>query len=434
MNILVVSNLYPPHHVGGYELGCRDVVSALERRGHRVRVLTSAHGVTRASTEGDVHRWIPIDLAGAPRSAPRFALSVLAAEARGARALARLVARSRPDVVYAWNMRALPLSILRRARRLGLPVCCFVSDDWLATWTTSDRWEHWMSHSPADPARRRVKRLLRWALEAAWPAGRGRPLDIRHVQFASRYLKQACLASGGAVEGAEVVHWGVDTARFHDRDTDRRDGIAAGARLLYAGQLVPAKGVDTAIEAMRHLVHVHGQGGLRLTIAGGSVRPDYRERLHAMVRETDLSGHVRFTGPVPHERMPALYREHDVLIFPSIWAEPFSITVLEAMASGLAVVGTATGGSGEIFRHGANALVFPPADSAGCADHVLTLVRQPELHERLRRAARRTIEASFELHHMVDAVERGLQRALARESAAPAAGGATTYTSAAASE
>ena len=41
MKILVVSNLYPPQHVGGYELGCRDVVEKLRARGHNVRVLTS---------------------------------------------------------------------------------------------------------------------------------------------------------------------------------------------------------------------------------------------------------------------------------------------------------------------------------------------------------------------------------------------------------
>ena len=41
MKILVVSNLYPPQHVGGYELGCRDVVEKLRARGHDVRVLTS---------------------------------------------------------------------------------------------------------------------------------------------------------------------------------------------------------------------------------------------------------------------------------------------------------------------------------------------------------------------------------------------------------
>jgi glycosyltransferase involved in cell wall biosynthesis len=410
VNILVVSNFYPPYHIGGYELGCRDVVTELERRGHRVRVLTGVHGVSRASSVGAVHRWLPMELAG-PSSSTRFTVSLLAAEARGARALRRLVGESRPDVVYAWNMRYLPLSIVRRAGRLGLPVCYFVSDDWLATWPITDRWEQWTSHLPSDPARRWIKRLLRRAVERAWPAGRGSPLDLRYVQFASRYLKQACLESGGAVDRATVVHWGVDVRRFPYREEDRP--LAPGPRLLYAGQVVPSKGVHTAVEATRLLVGERGTRGVRLTITGGSVRPDYLEQLRTVVREAGLSDRVRFTGAVAREEMPALYREHDILIFPSAWAEPFSITLLEAMASGLAVIGTATGGSGEILQHGINALVFSPEESATCAGHVLELVRRPDLHERVRLAARRTIEHDFELGRMVDAVERDLQRAAA---------------------
>ena len=45
MRILTLSNLYPPHYVGGYELRCGKVVEALRRRGHSVEVLTSNHGV-----------------------------------------------------------------------------------------------------------------------------------------------------------------------------------------------------------------------------------------------------------------------------------------------------------------------------------------------------------------------------------------------------
>ena len=405
MTIVVISNLYPPHGVGGYELGCRDVVEALRRRGHRVCVLTSAHGIGRASSDGDVHRWLSIDLAGTRGSSLAFALSLVAAEVRGGRALKRLVAEARPDLVYAWNMRYLPLSITRLAPRLGLPVCCFVSDDWLAAWETVDRWEQWTSHLPRGPVKRALKRLLRCAVECAWPAGRAGVLDVRHVQFASRYLKQACLEAGKAVERARVVHWGVDTRRFAYRD----DARARRTRLLYAGQVVPSKGVHTAIEACRLLVQAHGMGDLGLTIAGGSVVPDYLEHLRDMVREAGLADRVRFTGSLAPERMPALYREHDILIFPSIWAEPFSITVLEAMASGLAVVGTVTGGSGEILRHGVNALVFPAEDAAACALRVRALVDRPDLYEQLRREAGGTIESEFGLPRMVDAIERDLQ-------------------------
>jgi glycosyltransferase involved in cell wall biosynthesis len=425
MNIVVVSNFYPPHTIGGYELGCYDVVEALKRRGHRVRVLTSVHGLGRASSDGDVHRRFSIDLTAQPRSSLAYGLSLLVAEMRSGRAFLRLVGESRPDVVYLWNLRYLPLSIARLAQRLGLAVCYFVSDDWLARWKTVDRWEQWTAHLPTHPLKRTLKRLLRHAGVRPRPAGRPEALDLRHVQFASGHLKQVCLESGEAVRGSTVVHWGVDTNRFAYRNEDRRDAFARRPRLLYAGQVVPSKGVDTAIEACRLLVHIHGIPGVALTIAGGSVRPDYVERLQATVRQAGLADHVRFTGRLAREQMPALYRAHDVLVFPSVWAEPFSITVLEAMASGLAVVGTATGGSGEILQHGVNALVFPPEDSAACARHVQALVDHPDVYEQIRRQGRQTVERGFDLEHMVDAIERDL-RAAADEAARRASRGSPT--------
>jgi len=408
MNILVVSNFYPPHAVGGYELGCRDVVEALRRRGHRVRVLTSVHGLDRASSDGTVHRLLSIDLTGYPRSSLSFALSLLVAEVRGGRALRRLVGEARPDVVYLWNLRYLPLSMARHAQRLGLPVCYFVSDDWLSRWETVDRWEQWTAHLPRHPVKRGIKRLLRGAVERARPAGRSHALALKHVQFASRYLQQACLAYGKPVEQANVIHWGVDTRRFSGGDGCSVP--ARGPRLLYAGQVVASKGVHTAIEACRLLVQAHGMAGVRLTVAGGSVHTGYWERLQTMVDEARLREHVRFTGPLPRDEMPAVYREHDILVFPSIWAEPFSIVVLEAMASGLVVVGTVTGGSGEILRHGVTALVFPPEDAAACAHHIGALVDRADLYETIRREGRRTVERDFDLDRMVDAVEHDLQR------------------------
>jgi glycogen(starch) synthase len=419
VNILVVSNFYPPHVIGGYEHGCRDVVEALRRRGHRVRVLTSVYGLGHASSEGEVHRWLSIDLSGQPASALAYGLSLLRSEVRSGRALLRLIGESPPDVVYLWNLRYLPLSMGRLAQRLGLPVCYFVSDDWLAHWETVDRWEQWTTQRSTHRAKRAFKRLV-WGL-GTWlrPAGRAETLDLRHVQFASRYLKRACLESGKAVEESSVVHWGVDTRTFAYRGPTGADGFTRAPRMLYAGQVVPNKGVITAIDACRLLVFAHGLAGVALTVAGGSVRPDYMEHLQTAVRERGLADRVRFTGRLDRAQMPALYQAHDILIFPSVWAEPFSIAVLEAMASGLAVVGTLTGGTAEVLRHGVNALTFPPGDSVSCARHIRELVDDPDAYERIRYEGRRTIEREFDLERMVDTIERMLQAARAQGAGRP---------------
>lgn len=82
---------------------------------------------------------------------------------------------------------------------------------------------------------------------------------------------------------------------------------------------------------------------------------------------TVLSG-VECLGKVPHDRVSALYRSHDLFVFPSIWQEPFGLTPLEAMASGIPVISTVNGGHGEFVQHKINAFVFKEGDADMLAD------------------------------------------------------------------
>ncbi len=396
LRILALSNFYPPHYIGGYELGCRDVVEALRRRGHEVGVLTSTYGLRRPAQDGQVYRWLRSDLGIRASSPARYWLTLFRNELCARRAFTRLVARLRPEVVYVWNARFISLAPALMAQRMGIPVCYYISDEWLAQWEAIDRWRR----TPGRAAPYAIKRLLDGLLERI--GGRTCPcgLNLDHVQCTSRHLKEAAMAAGKPVAHAPVVHWGIDLDRF----PFRVGTSGPPARLLYVGQLTAKKGVHTAIEALRLLAE-QGHRQLTLTIAGGTVTPEYEAQLRALVLAYGLEPQVRFTGMLPRERLPTLYREHDILVFPSVWDEPFSITLLEAMASGLAVVGTTTGGSAEILRHGANALVFPKEDAAACAAQIAALLGDPAQFERIRVGGRRTVAERFTIGAMVERVE-----------------------------
>jgi len=109
--------------------------------------------------------------------------------------------------------------------------------------------------------------------------------------------------------------------------------------------------------------------------------------------------------------LPEIYRAHDIYVFPSVWAEPFSISLLEAMAAGLGVVSTATGGSREILEDGVNALVFPPDDHVACAEQIRRYLLDPVLFDNLRMTGREVVIEKYRIGKMVDAVENGLRSA-----------------------
>ena len=232
---------------------------------------------------------------------------------------------------------------------------------------------------------------------------------MRYGQFASHYLKQVALQGGKPVANAKVIHWGVNLDQFPYKTVAHNP-----KRLLYVGQIVPHKGVHTAIQAMRVLIKEYGCSSVKLTIVGGSLLPDYMSDMRHLVYSYGLQNNVHFTGFVPRERLPQIYQEHDILLFPSVWDEPFAITLLEAMSCGLAVVGTATGGSSEILQHEVNALVFPKEDARTCASHILQLLNDLEFFERIRKNGRRTVEERFRFEDMMDRIESSLCEVVAR--------------------
>ncbi|HEX8673910.1 MAG TPA: glycosyltransferase, partial [Longimicrobium sp.] len=303
MRILVVSNLYPPHFIGGYELGCATVVEALRRRGHQVAVLTSTYGGSGPRSEGEVHRWmtgVGPEPARAWRPAPVRRLATLARLVRKERgnwaALRRLAAEFRPDVVYVWNPVGTSVSMAAALPALGTPTAYYVFDEWMARGDDLVL-RFWKEGGGA----------ARVAAAAGMPALSG-GVAFRNVQFGSAYLAEAVRAAGVRTEGARTIHWGIDPDAFPYR-AERRP---QARRLLFVGQVLPHKGVHTLVEAMALL---GSSAPVTLTIAGDADNP-YGHELRQRVRELKLEETVSFRGRVPRAGIVALYHEHDVLVFP----------------------------------------------------------------------------------------------------------------------
>ena len=309
-------------------------------------------------------------------------------EWRDVRALRRVVATVHPELLYIWNMGGLTRSLLKVAQDTRLPIVYDIFDNWLAIPVDTAEWTEFWQRQPYSPLRRALKAPLRWALGGLLPMELP-ALDLRHVLFKSVYLKQAALRFGRPVEQAPVLYHGVRLGDFRPRS--ERDGRPEGdCRVLYVGQVAPHKGVHTLLEALALLAEGRRGGDLSLTVAGSGLHPEYEEGLRATAQSPGLVGRVHFRGMVPHTALPELYRGHDLLVFPSTWEEPFGLTQIEAMASGIPVIGTGTGGSGEILRRRrrcASLSGMPwPSPSASPPSPP---IRAPPPHGRRRPAARR---------------------------------------------
>ncbi len=374
MRVLCVGSMYPPHHLGGYELVWQAAVEHLRGRGHAVRVLCSDHREpgAEAGPEDDVHRdlrWYWRDHAF-PRLGPR---AVVALERGNALVFERHVEKFAPAVVTWWAMGGMSLSLVERGRRRGLPAVAFVNDDWLIYGPRVDAWQRLGAWIP--------RALLERATRL--PAGFD-PQALGRIVFASAAVGRAA-AGRWSLPPSEVAHGGIDSAFL---------AAAAPApptwswRLLYVGRIDPRKGVATLLEALASLPP---EATLRI-VGGGEAA--HLGRLRELTTGLGLDGRVAFVGPLARDELPAVYAAADAVVFPVLWEEPWGLVPLEAMACGRPVVATGTGGSAEYLRDGENCLLFAPGDAAQLAERLTRLAGDARLRTRLRAGGLATARAN----------------------------------------
>lgn len=160
--------------------------------------------------------------------------------------------------------------------------------------------------------------------------------NAAHVVANSEGLRQLALQTSRE-QKISVVHNGIDTEIFYPAQ-----GKARG-RLLTVSRLIPRKGIRYLILAMKAIARERKDAAL--TIVGDG--PELG-RLKRLADSLGISSKVIFLGYVSHGSLPAVYRKADIFILPSLH-EGMSNTVLEAMASGLPVVTTDTGGTKELI-------------------------------------------------------------------------------------
>src|SRR6266849_596056 len=246
MRILVVSNLYPPYYIGGYELGCKDVVERLKARGHDIRVLTGIYGLEHPQLDGEVYRYLELDWHWGGQASIRKLPFPPKAELRIQRTLKRVFKSFKPEVIYVWNLMFLSTSLALQAERLAVPVFYFVSDKLWSSLSIDDPSNAFFSRNFPDPGPlvRGCLNVLRGCLKRLDLLFPG-PLVFPRVHFVSEFLKQDALRQGKAVSHGEVIPWGIDIDLF--REKPHRHGTK---RLLYVGLISTGKGVVAAIEVM----------------------------------------------------------------------------------------------------------------------------------------------------------------------------------------
>lgn len=367
MRVLQVHWAFPPT-TGGVESHVADLCAGLAARGCEVTVLTGepvpdgCEGVT-------VVRADALDLTRARDAATHDERAV-------ERVLAELepvVRRVRPEIVHGHNLHhfapAPALALDRLAVRHGFRV----------HHTFHETWPDVLHDAP---------------VYRGWDGN----------YAVSQFVRDECAARIGF--SPELRPLGIDIGAF----TTRRPALGGGDTpvILHPARLLPWKGVHVSVRMMAILAARGVAARLVLTDTTRIADWDgelagYRANILGLIDELGVADRVELRSAA-YRQMPALYDEADVVVYPTVAAEPYGLVPLEAMCARRPIVASRCGGIPETVVDGVTGHLVPPEDAEALAACVAEVLADPDGARAMGDAGRRRVTGHFDLGRYVDAI------------------------------
>jgi len=396
VHILVLSNLYPPDILGGYELLARDVAEVLTHRGHTVEVLTTGPRTGQASVIRTLRLARPF---GRPAGRDRLR-HFWAGLLNQAATREYLRTHAKPQVALVMSLRRLGLAPLRVLQQAGIPFVLTVNDDWPVAYSAglSPRGGTWIG---------------RWLDEVLVPARTWRGLSAASVLYLSEAVRRVVRNAGVPLASGAVQSQGVDLSLFTPRAFRP---MRSELRLLCVGRLHPSKAPEIALDTLAVLKQRAVPA--TLTFVGEADAPSFQASLRQRARALGVEPLVTWAGKLPREQLPALYQEADVLLFLSrLEHEGQGLTYLEAMACGLPVVASPSGGAREFLERHNVARLVPVCSGEAFADELSALGGDRSAQEATVKRALEVVRAHACLDAYVKCLEGQLRQAVRRSTA-----------------
>lgn len=367
MRILLISNIFPPGFVGGYELGALDVARGLQRCGHEVLVLTSDYFPDDDNQMLDLPAKRILQCTEPSRSLLSANTHIergLCIDTHNLRMLVRTVQRFSPNRVICFNLIGLGvLGLIRYLVSVGLPPVLYLMDDIF----------HALRHAPEQ--RKQFLRVF----------GSLDFVNAADFVIMSRNLtKEVELTLGLTIERKVIVPGWFNAGSSHNQPwTDPKPNHMV--RFVFASRIAVHKGIDLAVEAVRGLL-ASGRSDFVLDVFGAG---DVAQLLQG-VSAYGIGDYIHYKGCPDKEELTLRLREYDALLFPTQQREPFGFVVSEAAWARCIPVMTSGIGAAEWFLDNVDGLKISRTVPDLTAAMLKLLSMSPADRDRMQRRAQKT--------------------------------------------
>ncbi|ODS35025.1 hypothetical protein BEH94_03725 [Candidatus Altiarchaeales archaeon WOR_SM1_SCG] len=202
--------------------------------------------------------------------------------------------------------------------------------------------------------------------------------NARCVIANSKGLKNLALETNPE-QDIKIIYNGIDINEF--KPAGKNDDTI---KILCVSRLIKRKGIEYLIKSVPLILNK--TKCFKITIVGEG---NMEHELKNLANKLDVSKYIEFRGYVKHNKLPSIYSDSNIFVLPSL-NEGMSNTVLEAMASGLPIITTDTGGTRELIKD--NGIIVPMGDSEAIADAIIRLINDSKLREGMGEKSREIAE------------------------------------------
>jgi glycosyltransferase involved in cell wall biosynthesis len=209
-----------------------------------------------------------------------------------------------------------------------------------------------------------------------------------------------------------LVHNGIDVDRFAKGREDvagDEQGVSKRLRVGMIGHLAPIKGQEDFVRAAAIVFGLRDDVDFVIAGEDKSHGGENRKRLERLIEESDLNQRIRLIGWV--DDVARLLPTFDLFVS-SARAEPFGLSIVEAMAGGTPVIATMSEGAREIIEDDQTGRLVPIGDVEALAKAICGLLSDPAQRARLSANAARAVRERFSLERMLEATEEIYRQAL----------------------